>query len=54
MRARVKPELSPPRPALPRPGRRESRTSRLLPAHLVEEEGCGSVTLSAPVPAEWP
>lgn len=41
-------------PALPRPGRRESRTSRLLPAHLMEEEGCGSVTLSAPVPAEWP
>lgn len=27
----------------PRPGRGESRTSRLLPAHLMEEEGCGSL-----------
>lgn len=27
----------------PRPGRGESRTSRLLPVHLMEEEGCGSV-----------
>lgn len=27
----------------PRPGRGESRTSRLLPAHLMEEEGCWSL-----------
>lgn len=27
----------------PRPGRGESRTSRLLPVHLMEEEGCGIV-----------
>lgn len=51
-KARAGPPLA---PALPRPGRRESRsTSRLLPAHLMEEEGCGSVTLSAPVPAGRP